>query len=64
MWDMSAHVVSKGFGNISDLMVFLKIRFVENDWGFFLSCLRYPGVSKDESYWFWQSWTRPKIPKL
>ena len=29
----------------------------------FLDLFRYPGVSKDKSYWFWGSWTRPKTPK-
>ena len=30
---------------------------------FFLDCLRYPGGSKDQKNWFWESCTRPELPK-
>ena len=41
---------------------FPKIICLEMIWDFldFFEC---PGVSKDKSFWFWGSWTRPKILK-
>ena len=48
--------------SISESLKFPKIIFPKT-FPFFLNYLGYPGVSKDKTYWFWESWTRPKIPK-
>ena len=53
---------SRGLETISDILRLPKIRFW-NGVGFFLEYLWYPGVSKDKSYWLWESWKRPEIPK-
>ena len=33
------------------------------DFVFFLYYVMYTGVNKYTNRWFWESWTRPKIPK-
>ena len=40
-----------------------KNNIVPKGFAIFLNYLRYPGVSKDKDYWFWEPWTRPEIPK-
>ena len=39
-----------------------KLIFVKLVVDLFLNYLEYPGVSKDKSFWFWESWTRPPSP--
>ena len=36
----------------------------ENNFGSFLICLRYLGVSKMKYNWFWQAWSRPPALKI
>ena len=43
--------------------IFPNIIFPKKDSGIFLNYLECPGDSKDERYWFWESWARPPNPK-
>ena len=48
-------VESQGFWD------FQQIKFSKKQFGMFLDLLRYPGVSKVKTNWFWESWTCHKI---
>ena len=37
--------------------------FFKNELDEFSNSVEYPGVSKDQSSWFWESWARPEIRK-
>ena len=62
--DFSAHVLFKIFKiwDFQDFDISQKNMF-EKVSGFSLNYLKHSGVSKDKSYWFWESWSRPLGPK-